>query len=326
MASSQPRRLRVGTRSSRLALWQTEAVIQALTSRLAGLVVEQVPISTIGDRVTDVPLPRIGDKGLFTRELEDGLREGVIDLAVHSLKDLPTEQPDGLALGAVLAREDPRDALVAAAPTSLDQLPRGARVGTSSLRRRAQLLARRPDLDVRDLRGNVPTRVSRVLEGMLDGAILALAGLKRLNLAGHAVHILDPETMLPAPGQGAIAVQVRAGDAATIALVAGLDDRPTRLGTAAERALLGALEGGCQVPVGALASMEASVLHLDGLVAGLDGVDRLRQTTRGTVQDERDAIALGVSLAHSLLAAGADRILREVRAAQAALPSTGGAR
>ena len=308
------RRLRIGTRASRLALWQTQAVMDALHARRPGLLVERVPISTIGDRITDVPLPRIGDKGVFTRELEDGLREATIDLAVHSLKDLPTEQPHGLALGAVLERDDPRDALVASSPTGLATLARGARVGTSSLRRQAQLLAARPDLDIRDLRGNVPTRVDTVLRGDLDAAVLALAGLRRLDLTGHVHEVLSTEVMLPAPGQGAIAVQVRADDASALALLATLDHAPTRLATAAERALLGHLEGGCQVPVGALAVISADgEMTLDAIVASLDGRRAVRRSASTRVGSEEEAVAFGRGLGEQLLADGAHGILREVR-------------
>lgn len=308
------RGIRVGTRASRLALWQTQAVIDALHARHPAVIVERVPISTIGDRIIDVPLPRIGDKGVFTRELEDGLRDGTIDLAVHSLKDLPTEQPLGLALGAVLERADPHDALVASSPTGLALLPPGCRVGTSSLRRRAQLLAARPDLDVRDLRGNVPTRVDTVLRGDLDAAVLALAGLSRLDLTGHVREVLSPQVMLPAPGQGAIAVQVRADDVSALALVATLDHTPTRLATAAERALLGHLEGGCQVPVGALAVTSTDgVMTLDALVASLDGRQAIRRSASARVGTEDDAVAFGRGLGEQLLAAGAHAILTDVR-------------
>lgn len=311
--------LRVGTRASRLALWQTDAVIAALSARWPELRIERVSISTIGDRLTDVPLPRIGDKGVFTRELEDGLRDGTIDLAVHSLKDLPTDQPQGLALAAVLEREDPRDALVATSPVTLETLGPGARVGTSSLRRRAQLLALRPDLDVRDLRGNVPTRVDRVWRGDLDAAVLAAAGLNRLGMTDRVAHTLDPREMLPAPGQGAMAVQVRADDDEAHRWLAVLDHRPTRRATSAERSLLAALEGGCQVPIAALATTEADDrMTLQGLVASLDGASVFRQTAEAFVRADADAAALGRVVAEALLDAGAGDLLREIRVA---LPS-----
>ena len=290
--------LRAGTRSSRLAVWQTDLVATRLRQAWPGLSVERVLITTLGDRISDVPLPRLGGKGVFTRELEDALRAGTIDLAVHSLKDLPTAFPDGLAIGAILEREDPRDALVAASPVTIDTLPAGARVGTSSVRRRAQLLARRPDLDVRDLRGNVPTRVDRVLAGDLDAAILAVAGLTRLGLTAHIAEVLGTDVMLPAPGQGALAVEIRADDERTGALVALLDDGDTRLATTAERALLAQLEGGCQAPVGALATFtSAGVMRLEGLVIDLDGHDGVRRVVEAPVTDHAAASALGTAVA-----------------------------
>jgi hydroxymethylbilane synthase len=313
---SQTVSLRAGTRRSQLALWQTEHVAARLQHAWPDLSVERVSFTTLGDRVTDVPLPRIGDKGLFTRDLEDALLAGAIDLAVHSLKDLPTDLPAGLALGAILERGDPRDALVSASPVTLEALHTGARVGTSSLRRRAQLLARRPDLDVRDLRGNVPTRVEKVLAGDLDAAVLALAGLTRLGLSDHLAHVLDPDIMLPAPGQGALAVEIRADDERTAALVAPLDHRDTRLATTAERTLLAQLEGGCQVPIGALATfVSAGVMRLEGLVIDLDGRVGVRRMLEAPVSDHASAIALGTAVATRLRAAGADAILARVRQA-----------
>jgi hydroxymethylbilane synthase len=309
--------LRVGTRGSRLALWQAEHVAACLRREHAGLVVEQAVLSTAGDRVVDVALSKVGDKGLFTRELEEALAEGRIDVAVHSLKDLPTEVPAALALGAVLEREDPRDALVGPWAGGLDGLPDGARVGTSSLRRRAQLLARRPDLRVVDLRGNVPTRLAKLERGECDAAVLALAGLRRLGL-GHAVGtVLEPQAMLPAPGQGALAVQCRRGDAGVAALLAALDHGPTRLAVAAERGFLARLEGGCQVPVGCLATPAAEGLRLRGLVADVDGGVVVSGVLEEAVGDELSATALGERLAERLLANGASAVLSRVRAAVA---------
>lgn len=320
------RTLRVGTRASRLALWQTDHVTGRIQALWPDLIIERVPISTIGDRVIDVPLPRLGDKGVFTRELEDGLRGGDIDIAVHSLKDLPTEQPDGLALAAVLERADPRDALIAPLATSLADLPSGARVGTSSLRRRAQLLARRPDLDVRDLRGNVPTRLDKVTGGNFDAAVLAMAGLERLGLVAHVAEVLDPAVMLPAPGQGALAVQIRADDGYARDLLVPLDDRETRLATLAERAVLGHLEGGCQVPVGALASRGSDgAFLLDALVASLDGRTVIRQQARtATMRRDEEATTFGWALAERLLKDGAHAVLAEVRRTLPAVPAPGG--
>ena len=309
--------LRVGTRGSRLALWQADHVAERLREAHPGLVVERVVITTAGDRVVDVALSRVGDKGLFTRELEEALQEGRIDIAVHSLKDLPTEMPEGLSLGAVLEREDPRDALVGPVSGGLDGLSRGARVGTSSLRRRAQLLARRPDLRVVDLRGNVPTRLAKRERGECDATVLALAGLRRLGLEHAAAAVLEPDVLLPAAGQGAVAVQSRQGDARVGRSLDRIDHAPTRLAVAAERGLLARLEGGCQVPVGALATPAPGGLRLHGLVAQVDGSVLVRGVLEDAVADEAAARALGERLAARLLANGAGEILARVRVAVA---------
>jgi hydroxymethylbilane synthase len=278
-------------------------------------------MSTVGDRDTTRPLSRIGDKGLFTRDLEDGLRDGTIDLAVHSLKDLPTEPPPGLRVGAILAREDSRDALVASAGVRLAALPPGARIGTSSLRRQAQIAALRPDLRIVDLRGNVPTRVEKVRSREIDAAVLALAGLRRLNLEADVAEIFDADRLIPAPGQGAVAVQIRAHDEALASLLAPLNDETAAIETTAERALLGFLEGGCQVPVGALARRgPAGELHLIGLVASLDGRSTIRRDARAVVTSVEDAGALGEALARDMLDAGAREILAVIR--QGVLPAS----
>jgi hydroxymethylbilane synthase len=278
-------------------------------------------MSTVGDRDTTRPLSRIGDKGLFTRDLEDGLRDGTIDLAVHSLKDLPTEPPPGLRVGAILAREDSRDALVASAGVRLAALPPGARIGTSSLRRQAQIAALRPDLRIVDLRGNVPTRVEKVRSREIDAAVLALAGLRRLNLDADVAEIFDADRLIPAPGQGAVAVQIRANDEALASLLAPLNDETAAIETTAERALLGFLEGGCQVPVGALARRgPADELHLIGLVASLDGRSTIRRDARAVVTSVEDAGALGEALARDMLDAGAREILAVIR--QGVLPAS----
>ena len=233
--------IRAGTRASRLALWQTEHVIARLAQAWPQLSFERVRIRTLGDRITDVPLPRIGDRGLFTRELEDALRSRVIDFAVHSLKDLPTEQPAGLALGAVLCREDPSEVLISRSRRRLADLPPGARLGTSSLRRRAQVMALRRDLDIVDIRGNVPTRIEKVQRGEYDATLLALAGLRRLTLTDAATEVFASDVMVPAPGQGALAVQVRTDDERILRIVTAVEDLETRLATAAERRVLTAL-------------------------------------------------------------------------------------
>jgi hydroxymethylbilane synthase len=306
--------VRAGTRASRLALWQTDHVIEHLARAWPQLSFERVRIRTLGDRVADVPLPKIGDRGLFTRELEDGLRSETIDFAVHSLKDLPTEAPDGLTVGAVLAREDPSEALVAQSAHRLSDLPPGARLGTSSLRRRAQIAALRPDLQIADIRGNVPTRIEKVARGEYAATLLALAGLRRLDLTAKAIEVFPTDLIVPAPGQGALAVQVRAADERLLRLVAAIDDRSARLATTAERRVLSALEGGCQAPIGAVATWTAAGrLRLIGIVAGLDGRRLLRATEERAAADGPAAVALGDAVAAALAAQGARELIAEAR-------------
>ncbi len=304
--------LRIGTRRSRLALWQTEHVRALLQAHYPALTVELVHFTTRGDRVLDRPLPEIGGKGLFTAELESALRSGAIDLAVHSLKDLPTETPPAFTLGALLPRANPLDALVSRSGQKLAELPRGARVGTSSLRRRAQLLARRPDLRLELLRGNVDTRLRKALDpaGAYDAVILAVAGLERLGHADAITETLPPHVMMPAPAQGVIAVQCRADDADALRLLAALEDRPTRLAATAERAFLRRLEAGCRLPVAAYATLEGERLRLCGRVSGLDGAQTI--TVAGESAPD-EAAALGVRLAEEALARGADALLAAVR-------------
>jgi hydroxymethylbilane synthase len=310
--------LRIGTRGSALALWQTEHVRARL--RGAGFVTDRVEIRTTGDMVQHVPLARIGARALFTRQIDDALLEGRIDLAVHSLKDLPTMLPDGIALVAVGEREDPRDALVGRAPLTWENLPERAVVATSSLRRRAQLLRVRSDLDVRDVRGNVDTRL-----GKLDAShewtaiLLAVAGLVRLGYESRIGQRLPPEIMLPAPGQGALAVTAREGDTAAAAAARSIHHPPAALAVAAERAFLRTLEGGCQVPVGAHATLESRVLRLHGRVVSLRGERSVEGEEASGARDEREASDLGVRLAERLLDDGAASILREVRAEAAPL-------
>jgi hydroxymethylbilane synthase len=306
-------RLRVGTRSSRLALRQTDHVSDRLRQCWPELQIERVPMTTLGDRVTTVALSKIGDKGIFTRELEDGLRAGTIDLAVHSLKDLPTELPEDLEIGAVLARGDPRDVLVAAPGATLATLPAGARIGTSSLRRRAQLAAVRTDVDIVDIRGNVPTRLEKVWQGQADAVLLAFAGLQRLGLESHVSEVFDPEDLVPAPGQGALAVQIRRGDDRLAPLLQPLDHPATRLATAAERAVLGFLEGGCQVPVGAFGQFDGSRVMLRAIVASPDGRAVVRRRATAPVTSLQQAVALGELLGRDLLDAGASVILDAIR-------------
>ena len=306
--------IRIGTRGSRLALWQANHVAARLATAAPDHRFELVTFQTTGDRLTDVALPRIGDRGLFTRDIETALHEGAIDVAVHSLKDLPTAGTPGLTLGAVLEREDPRDALVSGSGAPLAGLPAGARIGTSSLRRRVQLLALRPDLAIADIRGNVPTRLDKIARGDYDGALLALAGLRRLGLAGRAAEVLAEDALLPAPGQGALAVQVRAADTGTLALTASMDHAPTRLATLSERTVLGALRGGCQAPLGAMARWEDDQLRVTAVVGAVDGTTMLRAEARGAAGEAAAAIAIGEQVAEDLRRQGAGDLLASARA------------
>ena len=317
------RPLRVGTRGSALALWQTERVRALLAE--SGRTTERIEIRTTGDLVQEVPLSSIGSRALFTRQIDEAMLEGRIDLAVHSLKDLPTVLPAGIALAAVSAREDPRDALVAHRGLGWSALPEGATVATSSLRRRAQLLHLRPDLRVADIRGNVDTRLAKLeARGEWTAILLACAGLVRLGQAHRISERLDPEVMLPAPGQGALAVTARTDDPDALAAARQALHHPaTAMAVAAERAFLRRLEGGCQVPVAAYAELRADAgpaLHLRGRVVSLGG-ERAAEGAEGRpVADEREADAMGVALAERLLGEGAGEILTAVRAAAASPP------
>ena len=294
-----------GTRGSRLALWQTQHVLQALEHAWPRLVCRMQRFQTKGDKTLDVPLPQIGGKGLFTAELEQALRDKRIDVAVHSLKDLPTETASGLTLGAVLGRTTAHDALVARESWTLDTLPVGASVGTSSYRRTAQLRHRRPDLAVVPIRGNVDTRVRKVQSGSYDAAVMAAAGLERLGLTEAITARLPFEVMLPAPGQGALAVQCRADDAHILALLAALDDEEDRAATTAERAFLQALGGGCATPIAAYARRdEDGLIEMEALIASLDGQMMIRVRGRGD-----DARQLGEDLAREALHQGAEEVL-----------------
>ncbi|NDJ76118.1 MAG: hydroxymethylbilane synthase [Chloroflexi bacterium] len=304
--------LRIGTRRSQLALWQTHHVRELLQTAHPDLAIDLVHMTTTGDRILNKPLPEIGGKGLFTQELEQALSAGEIDLAVHSLKDLPTDMPSEFALGAILARANSFDALVSRAGHTLEMLPQGATIGTSSLRRRAQLLAHRPDLHTATLRGNVDTRLRKAHDpdGPYDAIVLAVAGLARLQQADAISEVLSTDVMLPAPGQGAVAVQCRADDAATRALLAALDDHATRVTVTAERAFLQRLEAGCRLPVSAYATLDNDLLHLTGRVSSLDGV---RTITVHGAASVPSAYELGVRLAEDALAQGADVLLAEIR-------------
>ncbi|HXQ78249.1 MAG TPA: hydroxymethylbilane synthase [Gemmatimonadaceae bacterium] len=310
-SSSNPDVVRIGTRASELALRQARLVEAALLG--GGIIAELVTFKTTGDKKLDQPLSEIGAKGLFTRELEIALAKNKIDCAVHSLKDLPSESPDGLEIIAQLEREDPRDVLVVNRQTgvdNLDELPAGSRVGTSSLRRRAQLLARRPDLEVVELRGNVPTRLSKVEQGSVHAAVLAAAGLIRLEVQRRITMFLEPPEWLPAAGQGAIAIQVRSDDARMKAVLAPLNHEGTSVATRAERAFLAALEGGCQVPIGALVSVVDGTPTLYGMLADLSG----RHIVRGSrTLDALDPESTGEALAAEIRSRGGASLLIELR-------------
>jgi len=304
-------RVVIGSRGSRLALAQSNHIADRLRAVMPGLTVDIEIVSTKGDVMIDKPLAEIGGKGLFTLELEEGLRAGTLDLAVHSLKDLPTDDPEGLVVGAIPERATPNDALVARDAESIDALPRGARVGTSSLRRKAQLRAIRPDLEIVDIRGNVDTRLAKVQErGEVDAAILACAGLERLGLAEVITATLERDLMLPAPAQGALGIQARADDRDILDLLAHIEDATARAEATAERTMLNRLGGGCQVPIGALAETYDAMLSVHGCVASLDGLTVLRADLIGPASD---AHALGLELAERLLDQGAARIVAASR-------------
>ena len=301
--------IRIATRQSQLALWQAEHVARRLTQAGVRAPVTLVKLTTQGDRILDAPLAKIGGKGLFTKELEQALLEGRADLAVHSMKDVTVTLPAGLHIGAILEREDPRDAFVAPAYAGLEALPAGACVGTSSLRRQSQLRARYPALDVRTLRGNVNTRLKKLDAGEFDAVILAAAGLKRLGLGARIRAHLGPELMLSAVGQGAIGIECRRDDARVNALIAPLHHADTGVCVTAERALNARLEGGCQVPIGAYATRDGTRLHLRAFVGSPDGARLLFAQADG---DADAPEALGIAVAEHLLAQGAGEILKGV--------------
>ncbi|MGE5380096.1 MAG: hydroxymethylbilane synthase [Methylocystaceae bacterium] len=299
----------IGSRGSKLALRQTELVAEGLQQIHNGLKVEIAVIHTQGDKVLDVALSKIGDKGLFTKEIEVALLNREIDLAVHSLKDMPTALPEGLELGAVLSREESSDVLVSPSGKKLAEMPSGAVIGTSSLRRQAQLLAQRPDLKVVDLRGNLETRIRKMQELKMDGIILAWAGLARMNMLDLVTEVLGPEVMLPAAGQGAMAIEVRKDDTEVKQLISVLDSLEARLETTAERAFLAGMGGGCQVPIGARGKVSGDRISLTGMVASLDGKKLIR------IMDEKSAEQadlLGSELARQVIEMGGKQILDSI--------------
>ena len=301
--------LRIGTRGSALALWQAEWVRSQLTAAHQGLTVELVTIKTQGDKILDVPLAKVGGKGLFVKEIEDALLVGRVDLAVHSVKDMPAELPSGLHVAAMPLREDPRDVLVMREGSGFTDLPPGARVGTSSLRRAAQLLHLRADLKIEMLRGNLDTRLRKLETQGFHAVVLAAAGMKRMGLSGLITQYLEPEMMLPAVGQGALGIETRIEDPTTNELVAGLAHLPTMVAVTAERAFLRRLQGGCQVPIGGYATLEGGRLALTGMVADLQGRRVIRRVLQG---ETRQAEELGESLAEMVLSAGGAEILAAI--------------
>ncbi len=302
-------KLVIATRGSKLALWQANHVASRLRDAYPGLVVDLLPIKTKGDKILDVPLAKVGGKGLFVKEIEEALLDGRADLAVHSMKDVPAEQPEGLTVGIIPEREDPCDRLLSVAYDGLEALPREARVGTSSLRRKAQLHALRPDLSIVDLRGNLDTRVGKLLDGQFDAIIVAAAGLNRLELTAPKSERLGPPRFLPAAAQGALGLEYRRSDTETAAMLAFFDHPETHDAVAAERGFLARLEGGCQVPIAAHAVIAGDTVSLTGLVADPETGATFRDAVSGP---RSQADALGRTLAEAVLAMGAKAVLDAV--------------
>ncbi|VAW75642.1 Porphobilinogen deaminase [hydrothermal vent metagenome] len=301
--------LRIATRKSPLALWQANHVRDALLARHPELEIELVTMTTQGDKILDTPLAKVGGKGLFVKELETGILEGRADLAVHSMKDVPVEFPDGLGLAAVLPREDPRDALISNEYSSIETLPEGARLGTSSLRRQCQIRRIRPDLEVIDLRGNVNTRLAKLDNGDYDAILLAAAGIRRMGWEARISELLAPEQFIPAIGQGAIGIEIRVDDLRVRALIEELNDGQTAIRIRAERALNEALQGGCQVPIAGYSEVSHGVIVLRGLVGRPDGTEMVQGVISGRPEDGEE---LGQVLAEDLLSRGARQILDDV--------------
>jgi hydroxymethylbilane synthase len=306
-------KLRIGSRGSQLALWQANHVAALL--RAQSHTVEIEVIKTTGDKITSVALAKVGTKGMFTKEIEEALHDHRVDLAVHSLKDVPTELEHEFELAAIMKREDPRDAFISVKFSGLDDLPQGAKVGTSSLRRQCQLKSVRPDLEIFPLRGNVDTRIRKLESGEYDAIILAAAGVRRLGLETHVRSRISADIMCPAVGQGALAIEIRRGDQQTKTLLAFLDDPDTHGAIECERALLGSLGGGCQVPIGAYAEKRGGRLYLRAMVGRPDGSQILREQADGT-----DGVKLGRETAQTLLWRGGDKILTDVYAQEVAAP------
>ncbi len=301
--------IRIATRKSPLALWQAEHVALRLREEFPGLRTELVKMTTRGDKILDAPLAKVGGKGLFVKELEQGMLEGYADIAVHSMKDVPIEFPEGLLLAAILKREDPCDALVSNHFANLTALPSDAKIGTSSLRRQCQIKERLPDCEIVSLRGNVNTRLAKLDAGEFDAIVLAAAGLKRLGFENRITETLSPEISLPSMGQGAIGIECREGDSQVLSWLRSLHDDQTARRVTAERAMNECLQGGCQVPIAGFAELDGDSLRLRGLVGSPDGSQMIRGEIIGPSIDAR---TLGFTLAEELLSKGADRILREL--------------
>lgn len=300
----------LGSRDSSLAMWQTEWVAAKLRQAHPELNFDITGMKTKGDNILDVALAKIGDKGLFTKELEVALLEGIINLAVHSMKDLPTKLPEGLTIGAVCDREFPGDILISKNDATLENLPQSARIGTSSLRRRAQLLNFRPDLQMVDIRGNLSTRLRKFREMDLDGIILAYAGIKRMGYEHLITQRIPFEICLPAVGQGSIGVEICSDDNVTRSIISSIDHRESRIAIEAERAFMKKLEGGCQVPIGAYCQVAGDMLSIEGVVADLHGKKALRHRMSGSIEN---AAQIGVKLAEALIGLGAEKMLQQAR-------------
>lgn len=303
------KKLTIGTRSSKLALWQANYIADCIRKQYPDVEVSLLHIMTTGDKILDVPLAKIGGKGLFTKELENAMLAKEIDLAVHSLKDMPTQLPEGLLLAAITERVDPGDALISPQYGTIDNLPHGAKVGTSSLRRKAQLLKYRPDLIIRDLRGNLDTRLKKMETEKLDAIILAVAGLKRLGWQDLITQVLPTEICLPAVGQGALALEARSNDLEVRAMLEFLNHQETSVAAEAERAYLAEVEGGCQIPIGVYAYVEEETLILEAAILSVDGKRQIRRTVSG---QPSEGIKLGRALAQEMLDAGGREILEEL--------------
>ncbi|WP_029522701.1 hydroxymethylbilane synthase [Persephonella sp. KM09-Lau-8] len=302
-------KIRIGTRKSKLALWQANYVASQLKKHFPDLDIELVKITTKGDKILDVPLAKVGGKGLFVKEIEEAMLRNEIDIAVHSLKDVPTYFPEGLGLVAITEREDPRDAFLSVKYNSLDEMPSGAVLGTSSLRRKAQILEKRKDLVIKDLRGNVDTRIRKLEEGQYDGIILAYAGLKRLGLENKVKQIFEPDYMIPAVAQGFLGIEARLDDEETKRIVSVLNHKESELRAKAERAFLKTLEGGCQVPLAAYSEIKNGKLKITGFVSDLEGNRIFKDSLEGNPEDAEE---IGKILAEKLLNAGAKEVLEEI--------------